>query len=95
MSYIDSMPVDDSDGDDIIANHNEVDCDVITVQLKLKKSLSTHMYLDKPGERREGSRAVDEGDGCRGRGGQERESQGGLDLDGGGDQDYYHEIVKR
>ena len=69
MSYIDSMPVDDSDGDDIIANHNEVDCDVITVQLKLKKSLSTHMYLDKPGEGRASSRAADEGHGGRGGGG--------------------------
>ena len=71
MSFVDSMHVDDSDGDDIIAHHNGVDCDVIMGQLNLiylRKSLSTHMQLDQPGERREGSRAVDEGHGSRGRG---------------------------
>ena len=84
-AYINSVHVDDSDGDtntyrdDIIADHNGVDCNVIMGQLNLiylRKSLSTHMYLDKPGEGREGARAVDEGHGCRGRGGQERQSQG-------------------
>ena len=83
MSYVDSMQLDNSDGGDIIADHNGVHCIVKMGQLNLiylRKSLSTHMQLDQPGERREGSRAVDEGHGSRGRGGKERQSQGGLDL---------------
>ena len=71
MSYVDSVRLDDSDGDDIIADHNGVDCIVKMGQLNLiylKKSISTHMYLDKQGERRASSRAVNEGHGSRGRG---------------------------
>ena len=69
MSYIyvyihvdDSVVNDNTYRDDIIA-----DCNVIMVQLNLiylRKSLSTHMQLDKPGERRASSRAADEGHGC-------------------------------
>ena len=100
ITYINSMHGDDSvvddnnNRDDIIA-----DCNVTIVQLNmiyLRKSLSTHMYLKKPGERRASSRAADEGHGRRGRGGKERQSQGGLDEDyGGGDEDNHHEIVTR
>ena len=99
MSYIyiyihvdDSVVNDNTYRDDIIA-----DCNVIMVQLNLiylRKSLSTHMQLDKPGERRASSRAADEGHGCRGRGGKERQGQGGLDENYcGGDED--HVVVNR
>ena len=56
MSCVDSVHVDDSDGDDdtygddVLANSNGVDCNVITVQLKLiflRKSQSTHIHFDK------------------------------------------------
>ena len=83
ISYFDSIHADDTDADEIIADHNGVNCIVKMGQLKLinlRKSLSTHMYLDKPGERRASSRTADEGHGSRGRGGQERQGQGGLDL---------------
>ena len=36
------------------------------------------------GERRESARAADASDGCRGRGGQERQGQGDLEDDDGG-----------